>query len=209
MRLPRWGLVRRDESFFDLFATIAGTVARGTVLLGEVLSASADERDGPVEALQDAERAADDAVHLVVRRLGSTFVPPFDRRDVYALAHCLDDCLDRVEGAAVLVQLYRLGPLPGPMFELVQVLQRQAELTVAAVPRLRSPKDLAEYWVETNRLQNQAAAVHRRLRASLAEDVADLRRLLRLRDVADELAAASTAFERVAQTVETIALGEP
>ena len=42
-----------------------------------------------------------------------------------------------------------------------------AELTAEAMPRLRSMKDLSEYWIEINRLENQADQLYRRLLAEL------------------------------------------
>ena len=42
-----------------------------------------------------------------------------------------------------------------------------SELTADAMPRLRSMKDLSGYWIEINRLENQADKVYRRLLAEL------------------------------------------
>ena len=47
------------------------------------------------------------------------------------------------------------------------MLERAAELTAEAMPRLRSMKDLTEFWIELNRLENQADQVYRRLLARL------------------------------------------
>ena len=37
-----------------------------------------------------------------------------------------------------------------------------AEVTAEAMPRLRSMKDLKSYWIEINRLENQADTLHRK-----------------------------------------------
>ena len=47
------------------------------------------------------------------------------------------------------------------------MLRRCAELTAEAMPRLRSMKDLAEYWVEINRLENEADRSYRKLLAEM------------------------------------------
>jgi uncharacterized protein Yka (UPF0111/DUF47 family) len=90
----------------------------------------------------------------------------------------------------------------------VEVLQRAAELTAAAMPRLRGMKDLAEYWVEINRLENQADKSYRKLLVQLFEDASDVIQLMKLREVVERLENAADAFERVANIVETIALKE-
>jgi len=135
-------------------------------------------------------------------------VTPFDRQDIYALASGLDDCMDFMEAAGDLIVLYRLDELPPGIADQVAVLQRQAELTAAAMPRLRSMKDLADYWVEINRLENQADRTYRALLADMFDTITDAVLLLKLREVVQELESAADAFEKVANTVETIAVKE-
>ena len=83
-----------------------------------------------------------------------------------------------------------------------------SELTAEAMPRLRSMKDLSEYWIEINRLENQADQVYRRLLAELFNGGNDAITVLKLKEVIDELEAAADAFEKVANTVESIAVKE-
>jgi uncharacterized protein len=68
--------------------------------------------------------------------------------------------------------------------------------------------DLAEYWVEVNRLENQADKLHRKLLAELFDDVSDPIQLMKLKEIVEVLEEAADAFEKVANTVETIALKE-
>ena len=143
-----------------------------------------------------------------MRRLNQTFVTPFDRDDIYGLASALDDCMDYMEEAADLIVLYKIDELPARVSEQVQVLQRAAELTAEAMPRLRSLNDLAEYWVEVNRLENQADKIHRKLLAELFDNVSDPILLIKLKEVVEILEQAADAFEKVANMVETIALKE-
>jgi uncharacterized protein Yka (UPF0111/DUF47 family) len=69
-------------------------------------------------------------------------------------------------------------------------------------------EDLADYWVEINRLENQADRLHRALIASLFESETDAIRLLKVKELVESLEAGADAFENVANTVETIALKE-
>jgi uncharacterized protein Yka (UPF0111/DUF47 family) len=70
-------------------------------------------------------------------------------------------------------------------------------------------KDLTEYWIEINRLENQADQIYRRLLAELFNDnAADAITVMKLKEVVDQLEAAADAFEHVANTVETIAVKE-
>jgi uncharacterized protein len=198
----------RNNSFYAMFATSGQNLVTGASLLKELLGAAPDERRGIAERMRAAEHAGDEATHAIMRELNETFVTPFDREDIYRLASSLDDVMDAMEAAVDLVVLYQIGDLPPEVADQVDVLERAAELTAEAMPRLRSMKDLSEFWIELNRLENQADQVYRRLLARLFNGEYDALTVMKLKEVVDQLEAAADAFEHVANTVETIAVKE-
>jgi len=204
----RLRLTPRDTSFFDLLAASAAHLVTGANLLAELLGADRATRKALAKQMSDAEHLADEATHSIMRRLNQTFVTPFDRDDIYGLASALDDCMDFMEEAADLIVLYKIDELPPRVADQVQVLQRSAELTAEAMPRLRSMENLAEYWVEVNRLENQADKSHRKLLAQMFDEITDPILLMKLKEVVEKLEDAADAFEKVANMVETIALKE-
>ena len=204
----RLRLTPRDTTFFDLFADSAQHLVTGANLLAEMLGADRATRKEIGKRIAEAEHLADEATHTIMRRLNQTFVTPFDRDDIYNLASSLDDCMDFMDEAADLIVLYKLDELPARVADQVQVLQRAAELTAEAMPRLRSMDSLSEYWVEVNRLENQADKIHRKLLAQLFDEVTDAIQLMKVKEIVEKLEDAADAFEKVANTVETIALKE-
>ena len=204
----RLKLTPRDTVFFDLLTESAQHLVVGANLLRDLIPAERSARKAIFQRINEAEHQADEVTHSIMRRLNQTFVTPFDRDDIYMLASGLDDCIDFMEEAADLIVLYKVGELPPRVTDQVVVLQRAAELTAAAMPRLRGMKDLAEYWVEINRLENQADKSYRKLLVQLFEDASDVIQLMKLREVVERLENAADAFERVANIVETIALKE-
>jgi predicted phosphate transport protein (TIGR00153 family) len=189
-----------------MFAQAADNIVAAAKLLDELFSQNVN--DALVEKMRDIEHQGDDVTHDIMRRLNSTFVTPFDREDIYSLASRLDDIVDAMEEAVDLVVLYKLITLPPEMADQVAVLQRMAELTAQAMPRLRTLKDLDDYWIEINRLENDADRLYRRLLAKLFDGEYDALTVLKLKDVVDALEEAADAFEHVANTVETIVLKE-
>ena len=202
-------LTPRDTKYFDLLADLAQHLVRGSSLLAELLGADKAGREKLAEEMHEVEHLADDATHSIMRRLNQTFVTPFDREDISGLASALDDCMDDMDEAADLIVLYKVEGLPDRVSEQVQVLQRCAELTAEAMPRLRSMDKLTDYWVEVNRLENQADKLHRKLIAQLFDDLAnDPVQLMKLKEIVEVLENAADSFEKVANMVETIALKE-
>jgi hypothetical protein len=203
----RFRLTPREDSYYEMFADAANNLVTGARLLVEMLSDGADRED-IAEKMRACEHAGDESTHAIMRRLNETFITPFDREDIYRLASTLDDTMDFMEAASDLIVLYRLDSLPKEIVRQVEVLERAAELTAEAMPRLRSMKDLSEYWIEINRLENQADQIYRRLLAKLFGGEYEALTVMKLKEVIDQLEFAADAFEHVANTVETIAVKE-
>jgi uncharacterized protein len=204
----RLRLTPKETSFYDLFAQAADNLVVGAGLLTELLGADKAERAVIAERMRDAEHASDEITHGIYRQLNSSFITPFDREDIYKLASLLDDVMDEMDAAADLVTLYQIDALPAGVADQVDVLVRAADLTAEAMPRLRTMKDLQDYWIEINRLENQADQVHRRLLAHLFSGEYDAITVLKLKEVIETLEQAADAFEHVANTIETIAVKE-
>jgi uncharacterized protein len=203
----RFRLTPREDSYYDMFADSANNLVTGARLLVE-LCGDACNREGIAEKMRACEHAGDEFTHAIMRRLNESFITPFDREDIYRLASSLDDVMDYMEAAADLVVLYKIDELPSDVVGQVEVLERAAELTAEAMPRLRGMKNLSEYWIEINRLENQGDQVYRRLLAELFGGEYDALTVLKLKEVVDQLEAAADAFEKVANTVESIAVKE-
>ena len=196
-----------DTSFYDLFTKSAQHLVLGAELLAEMLSDTSDRAD-VAKRMREAEHAADETTHEIVKKVNSTFVTPFDREDIYALGSGLDDVMDMMDEAVDLILLYEVAVLPPDLSEQVGVLQRCAELTAEAMPRLQGMKQLEDYWIEINRLENAGDKNHRRMLAALFSGEYKTIEVLKLKDVEESLEGAIDAFEKVANIVEQIAVKE-
>ncbi|ABL83755.1 MULTISPECIES: DUF47 family protein [unclassified Nocardioides] len=196
-----------DTSFYDLFTESAHHLVTGAELLAEMLSEAADHED-VARRMREAEHNADETTHALIRKVNSTFVTPFDREDIYALGSGLDDVMDMMDEVVDLILLYEVKVMPPELSTQVEVLQRCAELTAAAMPNLRSMHSLEEYWIEVNRLENTGDRNHRRTLAKLFSGEFKTIEVLKLKDIVESLEEAIDAFEKVANIVEQIAVKE-
>ncbi len=192
-----------DNAFYTLLSNSAGQLVLGTGILAELLGEHVD-RVAVADRMRDAEHQADEITHEIAKRVNSTFVTPFDREDIYALASGLDDVMDFMEEAVDLTVLYEVNALPAELAEQVDVLQRCAELTAEAMPQLKSMKGLEEYWIEINRLENAGDKSYRRILAKLFSGQYEALEVLKLKDIVDSLEHAVDAFEKVANIIEQI-----
>jgi predicted phosphate transport protein (TIGR00153 family) len=199
-----------DDSFYEFFTRAARNLVIGTELLSELALPGVDVQTVS-ERLVEVEHDSDAITHQLYKKINSSFITPFDREDIYRLGSLLDDVMDHLEAVGSLLYLYgltKLPSLPRELHEIVKVLDQQARLTAEAMPRLKTMKNLEEYWVECNRLENEGDNAYRMLLVRLFSGEYDALTVLKMKEVVDELEAACDAFEHVANTVETIVVKE-
>jgi predicted phosphate transport protein (TIGR00153 family) len=196
-----------DGSFFDSIAELARQLQVGADLLAELLDDGAD-RAAVAGRLADIEARADEIAHDIVGQVNRTFVTPIDREDIHALATQLDAVMNRMDEAADLIKLYEVDALPKEFAKQVSVLQRCAELTVTAMPRLASRKELADYWTEVKRLESSGDKQYRRILAKLFDGRYEPLEVMKLKDIISAMESAIDGFETVATTVEQIVVKE-
>ena len=197
-----------DTTFYDLFAQSARHLVDGAALLAEMLG-EGNDREGIAQRMRDAEHAADETTHEIIRRVNSTFVTPFDREDIYSLASGLDDVMDFMEEAVDLTLLYEVVKLPSELANQVEVHP--------AVRRARPPSRCRGCARCRTSRSTGSRSTGWRTSATRATggswpscSAASTKpsRCMKLKDVVDSLEAAIDAFETVANIVEQIAVKE-
>jgi hypothetical protein len=92
------------------------------------------------------------------------------------------------------------------MISLAETLGEAADKTASSMPRLRKMKNLEEYWVEINRLENEGDRSYRRTIAHLFSGDHRAMDVLKFKDIIESIEQAIDRLEDVANTVETIVL---
>jgi predicted phosphate transport protein (TIGR00153 family) len=204
----RLRLKPRDNRFFDLFSVAGTNIATATTVLAEFVTVPTEERAELAKRMREAEHAGDDATHAIVEHLDRAFITPFDREDIYRLAVRLDDVVDYMDAAVDLTILYNPEALPSNVRQQVEILDKCAKLTAAAMPRLATLRNLTDFWVEINELENEADQVYRKLLQYLFNGSHDPLTVMKLKEIVDQLESAADAFEHVADVVHSIAVKE-
>jgi predicted phosphate transport protein (TIGR00153 family) len=203
----RFRLTPRDKEFYAMFTEAGRNVADAAEVLVGLLDPNAN-REAIAKQLREREHAGDSVTHRIMRRLNTSFVTPFDREDIYRLASALDDVVDAMEAAADFIVLADVGKLPVLMADQINLLRKSASETADAMARLKTLRDLEPYWIEVNRLENEADRIYRKLLSRLFSGDYDALTMVKLREVADSFEDAADALEHVAHAVETIAVKE-
>lgn len=133
----RWfqALLPREDSFFDRFVEQARLLLQGAEALRELLSGG-EGAPAACEAIMRHEQAADEVARQVFLAVRKTFITPFDRSDIRALAASLDDAIDQMQKTAKSITLFEVREFQPQMRELGDLAIQAAYLTVEATELL-------------------------------------------------------------------------
>lgn len=200
----KFRLLPTDERFFELFNEAAANVADCSHRLHELLRGGTDGLEKVIECETRADALAQD----IRRRLNTSFVTPFDREDIHALAVEFDDVID-----AMMEVAYRLdfadrdvSILP-ELEQQSDLLMQMAEETVAMMQRLESMKGISPHLEVVGRLETQGDLVYRTaLQKIYSNDFRATMYVHYWKDLVQTMEAALDALEEVSEVVEGIVL---
>ena len=195
----------KEREFFDLFEAAGANCVRAAELLERMLRQWPDHGELARDVIV-CEQEGDRITHDIIQRLNQTFVTPFDREDIIALASGLDDIVDYIEEVADFLTLYRIEAPMDQAQELAVVLAKSCGAVAAAIPRLRALKDIREFTIDVNRLENEGDRISREAIASLFERGIDPMLVIRWKDIFERLEDAIDACETTANILEGIVI---
>jgi len=162
-----------------------------------------------VAEIRELEHVGDTITHQIMAQLNRTFVTPFDREDIALLAHTLDDVTDFIDAAADAMLIYKVERPTRRAKELADIIVQAATEVERVMPRLRRRselKQIPEYCVEINRLENMADRVFRSAMAELFDNTTDIAQIIKWREIYEHMESATDRCEDVANVLEGVAL---
>jgi len=199
----KFSLIPRDERFFDLFNKMADEIRMAATLLEEMLAT--DPPDGTkADLIKDAEHRCDALTHDTIQRLHRTFVTPFDREDLYALASSLDNVMDTIDHVAALVRLYRIEKIRPGARELARTVTQSTDRLHSALDALAAKTPVQPHAVEINRLENEADRAYQLAVQQLFDHETDPITIMKWKELFDVLEQVTDACEDVANVIEAV-----
>ena len=204
MRL-RFRLVPVDDEFFSLFSASARNTADAARRLRDLVNDPA-HMDQHLEMVVDCERRGDVHVRSILHRLSTSFVTPFDREDIHALAEELDDVVDDILGVAGLLRMMKINDILPELKEQADVLVAMADQTADLIDRLEKMRDVRELLDSIDRLESDGDAIHHRAIARLFSGELEPIDVLKWKDIIEAMEKVLNTLEDISDVVESIVL---
>lgn len=206
------GILPREAVFFELFEEQAGKFLIASQLLEEIKNDSVDLRELSMR-FKSLEHDCDEITHKIAEKLNKTFLTPFDREDIHALSHELDEVVDLIEESIFKLQLYEIKYFDEYMLNLVRIIKESMKKISETLKLLRKRKDMSKILaicIEINTLENEGDKIFREAMIELMgkkdSHGMDSIKLMGVKEIYESLESTIDKCEDVANIVEGIIL---
>lgn len=206
MGFKEW-IIPQEHRFFDLLESQANVVLKSANAMSEMVKDPSHVFERSL-MIHKIENEGDALVHDVIELLNRTFVTPIDHDDISRLTSKMDDILDFIDAVATRMRLYEISEFPPKMVQLIDILAKQVQMVQTSVSMLGNRGDrqgLLEKTVEINRLENVADEIAHSALAELFK-LDDLRSIMKLKEIYEQLETATDRSEDVADIVKDIVI---
>ena len=207
-------LLPREGNFFELFNEHGNKIVEGARSFMLLLKNYDDLalREKYAAEVDAAEHHADRVTAEVNRLLHRTFITPIDREQIHGLINAMDDILDLLQDSSETLSLYDVRRIPEDVLRLGDLSAKCCERVqhaVSLLPKLSEPKT-AEAVIKTceeiDQLESDTDRVMRSAMSKLFREEPDVRELIKLKAIYEQLESISDRCEDVANLIEGIIL---
>lgn len=157
---------------------------------------------------KEIEDQADKITHEIIIELNQTFITPFDREDIYALAHEMDDLVDLIDNAIHYIDIYELTEKKYSIDEfgrLIQLAAHNLDMLIEECFLKEKYTDKANSLIiEIHKAEDEADKIYHHSLKQLFKEEKDPITIIKWKDIIENLEAIADKFQEVSITLEGI-----
>ena len=200
-------LLPKDKLFYPLFDQACNNMVEVAKVLENALKSDSVTRIQSFETINLLEKQGDEITHAIMRETGNTFIVPFDREDIHALAIAIDDVVDYIYGTAKRIDLYKVHQISPAMVRLAEIITLSAIELQSAVREMRSLRNVRKVKAHLhtiNTLENEADKIMNTTIADLFKNETDAMVILKTKEVITFLENATDKCEEAAHVIDSV-----
>ena len=199
----------KDVKFFPLLKEIAAIMVKaGEHLHDLVANTEKDQRSEICKLIKQEETAGDRLSARILKELNATFITPFDREDINALADKIEEVIDTIHRASQKILLYspnQFTPFAIRMTELIQEGTLEIQKAVEGLEYMKKSDEVfRKYYKEIKRLEEEADGVYEEGIMDLFRNENNITELIKLKEIIQELEKAANRVNSTGKVLKTI-----
>ncbi|MFM7309496.1 MAG: DUF47 domain-containing protein [Flavobacteriales bacterium] len=200
-------LLPKDKLFYPLFDQACNNMVEVAKVLENALKSDSVTRLQSHETINILEKQGDEITHAIMRETGNTFIVPFDREDIVALAIAIDDVVDDIHVTSKRMDLYKVYEVTPTMIRLSEIITLGAKEIQGAIRDMCNLKNVRSARIHLDRINKLESEADRLMQDTMGElfrNEKDAAKLLKTKEVVSFLEEATNKCKDVAIVLESI-----
>lgn len=198
----------KKDRFASLLHDIAVNLREGANFFASFNINSIDDLHIFSDKIKDYETAGDTMVHKMIMELNDAFITPIEREDMLELTNRLDDIMDGLEETAFSLEICQITHYDKYMIKLIEAIQNSTVEIEKAVDLVfdKKLKDVRKIAIKIKDYESHCDEVYREALIELFKREQDPIRLIRHKEVYQNLEDIADNCQSVANTLESIVM---
>ena len=199
-------LIPKEQKFFEMFSRAAKNAVATAHTYTELVRTYRPDHPN-TQMIRDLEHEGDIITHEVMDSLNRTFITPFDREDIHALASEIDNILDSIQAVSDRMQMYHIehpDPLLAKLADILEKAVVEVEKAVREMADFKNARRVLDHCIEINRLENEGDGALTEAVRNLFKDAQNPLEVIKWKEVYEITESAIDRCEDVANTIEGI-----
>lgn len=198
----------KEDKFYTLFVNNAEIAHEAAIMLNEYVG-NINNNQQLLKGLKETKKRGDLKVREIIEELNKTFLTPFDREDIYAIAKEMDNLLHYIERSASRFDMFGVVSLRTETTELSEMI---VKITFEQVEMMKSFSKMNKDGLaiakvqEINKIEEDGDTVSRSAIKLLFTENVEAIEVIKWREIYKHLENTLDACQHVANLVEGVVM---
>lgn len=201
--------VPREKKFFPLYIDAAQNILKATDYLVDITKEEdPNQRRALSHLIKECETRGDQITDKIIDDLIDSFVTPFDRDDVHALAEDMDTFLDNIRDAAKKIAIYQPKSSSRKLVTIAEYIRKDAECLLLMTQHFEKMRSEVKWFDaqcdQIKEYEHICDDIYESYMSNLFEFEKDPIELVRKKNILQALEDTSDVAKRLSGTIRSI-----
>ena len=197
---------RKEDAFFLMFQEFSKMTSEASELFLEIVE-NYDKLSYRIPEIKEFETRGDEMVNKIITTLNSSFITPFDREDISALALKMDDIVDGLENVSARFKLYDIDAMRPEAVEMAKLIleaTRHLDSALAKFSDFKKDASILKHTKATNDVEDQGDLVYRDALATIFREHGQTVDVIKWKSLMDKVEDTLDACKDVANAIQNV-----
>lgn len=201
-------LLPRETKFYDHFEEQADILIKAALVFHDLMTnldkMAEHEIKQKIGEIKEFETRGDAVEHKIIDDLSETFLTPFDREDIHAMAVNIDRALDILNSSVNKIDMYNIRKTPDHVIHFADIIVDMCKELRTLMGLFRAKSSVDETVAKIHQFENKADYLFHISMADLFNNNTNAVEIIKFKEVYEHLENLTDCIDYIAKTIRGI-----